>query len=263
MITGEIMKKVISASRRTDLIRWYPEQFLRALEKYPPEDVHSIVIWTKDPSVLIRNTEVQGKLASYDLIYIHYSITGMGGSILEPGIPDTERALAMIPEVIEIAGGPKKVRLRFDPIVNLDITGEIYSNISRFDDIAAFVSNQGIEDVSISWVDDYRKVGRRLAEDSIRIIDYDRDKQVEYIYSTAEKFGLTVHACCEEGLAVSKCIDGQLLSRLHPAGEKCSRAKASGQRELCGCTKSIDIGWYSQVCYGACRYCYASPYKGT
>lgn len=256
------MKKVISASRRTDLIRWYPDQFLNAMEKYPPAEVHSIVIWTKDPATLIKNGKIRITLAAYDLIYIHYSITGMGGTPLEPGIPDTDKALSMISEVIEIAGGPDKVRLRFDPIVNLDISGEAYSNISSFEKIAANVSKQGIRDVSVSWVDDYRKVGRRLAENNMKIMEFDRTRQVDYIYNTAGKYGLTVHACCEEGLPVSRCIDGQLLSDLHPKGERCSRAKAPGQRELCGCTKSIDIGWYSQVCFGACRYCYASPYSG-
>jgi hypothetical protein len=72
-------------------------------------------------------------------------------------------------------------------------------------------------------------------------------------------YGMEVHFCSMEGFPVSRCIDGDLLSRLHPDGLNCSRQKARGQRPLCGCTQSLDIGWYSLKCGHGCLYCYATP----
>ncbi len=40
---------VLSASRRTDLVGCYPEYLIEKLKAYPPEKVHTIVIWTKNP----------------------------------------------------------------------------------------------------------------------------------------------------------------------------------------------------------------------
>ena len=92
-------------------------------------------------------------------------------------------------------------------------------------------------------------------------MDYDWRQQADFMLAHCKRQGLRLDACCVEGLPMSRCIDGPALEELHPKGERCSQAKASGQRPLCGCTASKDIGWYSQVCGGGCPYCYASPAK--
>ncbi len=64
--------------------------------------------------------------------------------------------------------------------------------------------------------------------------------------------------CCEPSLPVQRCIDGALLARLHPTGEPCKTERARGQRKLCGCTVSLDVGHYLP-CPNGCVYCYAHP----
>jgi len=62
---------VLSASRRTDLVGCYPEYLIEKLKAYPPERVHSIVIWTKNPYNLIYNQNLRDVLATYSSsIYI-------------------------------------------------------------------------------------------------------------------------------------------------------------------------------------------------
>lgn len=70
---------------------------------------------------------------------------------------------------------------------------------------------------------------------------------------------MKIYACSMEGWERSGCIDGDLLEKLHPDRSKCSKRKAKGQRKLCGCTESLDIGWYGDRCRMGCLYCYANP----
>lgn len=250
---------VISASRRTDLVAYYPDGFIRSLSKFPAEKVHTIVIWTKNPFPLLRNNSLRDILSKYSQIYLHLTVTGMGGTILEPAIPGYKDVLKILPELISFADNPRRLRIRFDPIVNLRINGKPYTNFKIYKNIAPFISTLGIEDVSISWMAPYSKVINRLNANNISRIEFDKKEQSDWMIQMSKAYGLKLHFCCVERLQISRCIDGELLNSLHPRGLKCSTEKAIGQRELCGCTRSIDVGWYSQICQGGCVYCYARP----
>lgn len=253
------MKTVLSASRRTDLVASYPDRFVEVLKQYPPGEIHSIVIWTKNAVNLIQHSKLKAALLEYDQLFVHFSITGMGGSLLEPGIPETEESLSLLPELVRIVGCPERISIRFDPVVNLWIEGKRYSNIERFPQIAEAAAENSIRRITTSWMADYKKVIRRLEKHNIAIAEYNREKQIEYLQNECAQRGLELHGCCVEGLPVSRCIDGYLLQALHPNNERCSLARDSSQRPLCGCTKSKDVGWYSQSCIGGCLYCYANP----
>ena len=229
------------------------------MELHPPDRVHTIVIWTKNPANMFAHAALNRMLRRYDQLYVHFTITGMGGSLLEPGTPRTEKSLKLLPDLIRFVGQPERVRVRFDPIVNLRIAGKPYSNIVRYEEIAPAIRETGITSVSTSWMQVYRKVARRLAGRGIEGTPYDLEEQWTWMQEVSRRCGITLHACCVEGLPTSACIVGALLTRLHPREERCSWVKARDQRKLCGCTKSVDIGWYSQVCPGGCLYCYATP----
>jgi len=253
------MKVVLSASRRTDLVASYPNEFIRSLDAYPPQAVHSIVIWTKNARNMLGHRALSETLRRYDQLFLHFSITGMGGSALEPGIPPMEESLELLPGLIEMVKGPERISVRFDPIVNLRMDNRAYTNLDRFPEIAKELSQLGIKRVTTSWMTVYKKVTRRLEYYGIEPISFDWQQQADFLLDQCRQWGLQLHACCVEGMPLSRCIDGPALQALHPKGEKCSQAKAGGQRPGCGCTASKDIGWYSQICGGGCVYCYASP----
>jgi hypothetical protein len=255
--------KVISASRRVDLVGGYPDMLTDLLdEKAPPESVHSLVIWTKSPRNLLSHPTLSPRIKHYQNLFLHLTVTGMGGSILEPNIPSPGDVLTLLPDLIRLFAGPEHIRLRFDPIVHLRMPGgSAYSNLECFADVIKPAANLGISEVTISWMDEYRKVITHLNRKGITPqtpSESLKREELKKLLDGARKHGVTLHGCCEPTMERSKCIDGKLLSDLHPRGLRCSTRRAAGQRELCGCTESYDIGSY-RFCPHGCLYCYANP----
>jgi len=269
------MKKVISASRRIDLVAGYPDKMVELLaEKAPPEATHTVVVWTKDPANMLDHAALRRALERYDSLFLHLTVTGMGGGPLEPRVPAPHLVLERVPEVLELVGGPEHVRVRFDPVVHVRCPdGSEYTNLEFFAELAPVLKRFGIENVSTSWMQVYRKVLRNLARRGYAPVEISRERwraELGYLEAIAAEHGIVLHGCCVPGMSPtrqsrygdgaprSRCIDGELLARLHPTGEPCSTRRARGQRELCGCTESLDIGWY-EPCRHGCVYCYANP----
>jgi len=255
--------KVISASRRVDMVTGYRDELMEILaEAWPPERVHTVVIWTKNPPALAADSELLRFLSKYDQVFLHLTVTGLGGSVLEPLAPPWRSSLDALPKLVRFCGDPERVRFRFDPLIEVEVPGGgVVSNLDALEDVVGAAAERGVRNVSTSWVTSYAKVTSRLAARGIRI----RPKTPEQVKALcddvrarAEALGARVHFCCVPGLPRSRCIDGELLNRLHPAGKKCSTSRAANQRPLCGCTESFDIGWY-KACPTGCLYCYANP----
>lgn len=255
------MKKIISMSRRTDM-RWHADKLIKVLrEKYPPERVHTIVCWTKFPDVIFT-PPYRDILQLYSQVYVQLTVTGLGGSPLEPNVPHWKRAMEKIPELIRFTGSADRIRLRPDPLVALKKeNSRVITNIELVEEIIKKAGQMGVRTFSTSFMDEYPKVKKRLTRHGyINIpISPDQQKQIIDRYAgIASNFGGRVYACCIPGFNRSACIDGNLLTKLHPEGIECSNSKAKGQRELCGCTESVDIGWYNMTCKSGCLYCYAN-----
>ena len=98
--TRDGSRVVLCASRRTDLVRWYPEVILKALEeRYPPPRVHSIVLLTKFPASILAEP-LRSVLARYEQCTAQVTITGWGGTEIEPAVPPAEETLAVLPELL-------------------------------------------------------------------------------------------------------------------------------------------------------------------
>jgi len=201
-------------------------------------------------------------LSAYRQIYVHLTITGMGAGEFEPMIPPWEEGVGMIGPLIDLVGNPQRVSWRFDPILKAEGHGQVYSNFAFFPDLAAAIGPFGIKSCRVSWVSPYKKALARLAAKGWHLITATMSEkltQAERMTQIAQKHGMRLYFCCMEGFPVSRCIDGEALSQIHPDALGCSKEKAKGQRVLCGCTRSLDIGWYSLRCGHGCLYCYARP----
>ena len=228
-----------------------------------------MVLWSKDFSNLLRNAcGLRDLLAGYDQLYLHFTITGLGRTAVEPGVPDWHEALAQLDGLTTLAGHPWRVSVRFDPILFWREGGEVRSNIGAFAEVARASAAAGIRDIRTSFARWYGKAVRRAADRSFAIVDPSDEEQRSRaleLSAIAAAHGLVLHACSQPllagipGLRPSACIDGALLESLHPRHEPVSRRKDRSQRPDCLCTGSLDIGSYAQACPHGCVYCYANP----
>lgn len=278
------MSVVISASRRTDLAASFPDVLACALSEEKarvlgpaghsyevdlrPENVHTLVLWSKDyTNLLADRSGLRGLAAKYEQGYFHFTVTGLGGTSLERGVLRPDEAMAQLPGLVAVAGSPARVSVRFDPIVFWREEGRLVSNLPFFDRLAPRLADAGITDVRVSFAQWYGKAKRRAKRRGFDFLDpEEREKRARAadLAVKAAKWGLVLHACAQSFLAEvpgfrpSSCIDGTRLRELHPRREPVSTRKDRTQRPECGCTESRDIGSYTQVCPHSCVYCYAS-----
>nr|MDO8116059.1 DUF1848 family protein [Candidatus Sigynarchaeota archaeon] len=277
------MKHVISASRRTDLPRWFLDDVIvwfnkgEVLVKNPfnkythvvdlkPENVHSIVWWSKDFGRFLKKRH---HFKAYNQ-YFHFTINGYtrpSHQFLEPGMttPLVER-LDQVKQLADIYG-PETINWRFDPIVFwFDKDGRLQNNVLDYEVIARKIAETGVTRNTISFATWYGKCERRAKKHGFKYHEPDRSTRLDVaseISKLAKELGLKVHACANDDIVSTgiiqkaSCIDGNLLNKIF--GEGASIARDTGQREMCGCTKSKDIGGYEMVCKHGCIYCYANP----
>jgi len=285
LICQDNLKTIISASRRTDLVAHFPQWLAEALNRgeaevripggktvgvdLRPEAVHTLVLWSKDFSNLLQDRFfLRTALSRYDQLYFHFTITGLGGTFIENGVPPAAAALAQLPALVRLAGDPRRISFRFDPVVFWREGGARRTNLEAFQQLAPAAASLGIKDVRFSIAQWYRKAVRRSRAARWQYRDpplEEKKAAVHRLTELASAWGFNLFSCSQDvlakvpGVRPSACIDGALLQELHPRREPASTAKDRSQRPECRCTESVDIGSYNQSCPHSCLYCYANP----
>ncbi|MBN1423627.1 DUF1848 family protein [Candidatus Fermentibacteria bacterium] len=244
--------------------RWHHPFNQRPMElSLAPDQSAVLVLWSKDFGPYLRRRKA---FEGWPLFF-HFTIT-TPVSFLEPDLPPLSHRLDQLERLVA-AYGPRAVRWRFDPIVCWEQGGVLHDNLGSLDVIAARVAAAGLRDVTVSLMDRYRKIDRRVSSTPLTFRYLSEEEQATVFAPRArilQSMGFTIHTCCEPALTAilgvrpGRCIDAELLTassglplRVEPDG---------GQRrhQGCGCHRSIDIGCYAHHrCLGQCLYCYARP----
>jgi hypothetical protein len=279
------MRIVISASRRTDLVAFFPDWLagvIRAEKAHvagpsgrvysvdlSPGSVHSFVLWSKNFEHLFAGASgLLDGLRKYGQLYFHFTITGLGGTPVEREVPAPHAALRQLEPLIALAGRPERVSIRFDPVVYWQEKGEVKTNLGFFEELAGNAAKLGIRNIRSSFAQWYGKSSRRAKKTGFPYVDptfEDKRRDAAYLSAVAQSFGLNLFVCSQDflsdipGIRPSACIDGRLLQECHPEGIPVSLLKDRTQRRECRCTESVDIGSYTQTCPHSCVYCYANP----
>ena len=283
---GEEDKKyvVLSASRMTDMPKYYPKELIRAVNERieKGQNIHTLVLWTKHPQALLAeplNGFLRALREKGIQLYLQLTITGMGGLslgvdidnqplIMEPHAPTWQDSVSVLPSVIALLGSPLRIRLRLDPIIRFrDANGQSQTNLSTIPLIIEETQKLGIKTYSFSFVESgiHNKVDRRFKSLGVEVMPPsadEREKTKSWFQKLADKYAIQIYSCSVPGFAVSSCIDGFLLEKLHDKQIPLSKKQPS-HRTLCGCTESIDIGgWPPKKCFTGCQYCYAHSSYG-
>jgi hypothetical protein len=221
------------------------------------EAVDAFVFWSRDPRPFM------GHLPEIDRGgYPYYFLITMNGypSGLEPQTPTVAEALRFFRELA--AGiGRRRVIWRYDPVLFTPATdtGFHIRNFSRLAGLMAPFTSR----VIVSFFDPYAKVLRRLRKAGIETetaagTPEQQGRLLERFAAAASRFGLEIQSCAEKPMAAGvlpgKCVDEGLLNELF--GLDLAYKKDPGQRKLCLCQQSVDIGSYGDCRHG-CLYCYA------
>jgi len=272
---------IISASRRTDIPAFYGDWMMNRLREafcvvqHPIrpqtayrvslklEDVDAIVFWTKYPKSIVSHLdEIQSR--GYRFIFL-YTLTPYGPP-LENRLPLLEERLWMFRQLSQRLGA-ERVVWRYDPIILSNQTDAAF-HIEEFERLAAHLEGF-TKRVIISFVDYYPFVFRRLTrlkQNGIEVcaageIATHAPALAKELCAIAHQHGMEIQSCAEEldlksaGMRPGGCIDGLLLHKLF--GLRIPLKKDPGQRKVCLCTVSKDIGAYD-TCGHGCVYCYAS-----
>jgi hypothetical protein len=163
---------IVSASYRTDIPAFYSDWFMRRLAagqawvanpyrgkpyvvSLAPGDVDGFVFWTRNVGPL------QGRLREIAAIapfVVQFTVTGYPRA-LEPGVIDTETAVAQIRALSEMFG-PRAVVWRYDPIVETSLTPPAW-HCKNFARLAAMLEGY-VDEVTISFAQIYTKTARNL-----------------------------------------------------------------------------------------------------
>ena len=274
------MKRIISASRRTDVPAFYGDWFMRRLrdgcvgvvnpfggKRYlvslKPEEVSCFVFWSKDFTPFIEPLETLDRLGYR--FYFNYTLTALP-TVFESHV-DKDAALKTLLYLSE-RYSPKRINWRFDPIISSDATNDAFY-LDEFQRLAARLAGH-VERCYFSFVSLYNKVKRNFQQmqehSGVHVTDPHVEAKIalaDRLASIAEQYGIRMHSCCGEYLLSpsiqnAHCIDGAVIQQLFsPAGFE---PKDKPTRSECGCTESVDIGTYD-TCPHGCIYCYANANK--
>jgi uncharacterized protein DUF1848 len=276
------MKTVISASRRTDIPAFYMDWFMDAIKNksiqiqnplfknnyttvdLSPSSVEWIVFWSRNYEKFLKNVHF---FKDYNLFF-QFTILSHHPVLEKTSLPMIKAISQM--EKLVVHFGAERIIWRYDPIVFWRESDSIQTNfnLKEFKFLCEKMHTYGISKCYFSFVTNYAKLKSRfkMKNPNFKI----EENQSKYYFNVlksrseiANKYQIQLYSCCNDALVNKSiqrgsCISGKLLNSIL-GDKKVSEAKTP-TREDCGCTRSIDIGNYSQQpCYFGCIYCYANP----
>jgi len=288
--------KLISASRRTDIprfyARWFGERRRRGFadgrtafgvtRRVPlrPADVLGFLFWTRDAGPFMGELEA---LRAEGVPYAFQFTINDYGRELEPRRPELAQAIESFLAVSAAVRGPESIQWRYDPIVVSD-RYPAADHLRRFESIARRLAG-ATKVVNVSFIEPYAKAIRRVADPGVqyRAVDARRHKSVAKRYpdlsvvkeaepllrelsAVAGEHGIELRVCCNPEYSgtllrlpePSQCISPELFA---PYGDEIlssvSSVPAAPTRSGCRCLESQDIGM-DETCAGGCKYCYVT-----
>ena len=236
--------------------------FNRVGKKFSGKDINALYIITKHDGLPMK------KLLQYPIPkWIHFSISGLGGTKYEPHVLPYTKMLDAIEGYIKEGLDPNMVTVRIDPIV---------PGVTKRSDIEQIIKRCAAMGVHIrfSVMDQYKTTAKYM-----EALGYDyskfynvvnrnvRDAKPEviqaiaqFVVNTAKKYGVKEVSSCAEninipGVKKEGCLSANAVNNMLGTSLELPEG---GQRGNCSCFGGkIDMLKYSDKCLSGCGYCYA------
>ena len=207
----------------------------------------------------LTNKLIDKLIEHKDKIILHCTVTGMGGSKIEPFVPTYEEYYEKCKELISKGFPVNQIVLRVDPVVptekGIDTAIKV---IDKFHDL-------GIKRVRWSSVDMYPHVKERFEKAGIKIpyntfnAPADMIKHAHTILEDrCKSYGITLESCGEGLFQGTPCLSQKDVDILGLTDTITLEGNA-GQRKTCGCPKNkkqLPLGEKPHQCKHGCLYCY-------
>lgn len=246
----------------------------------------AVVFWTKNPRPIMKHLNfLKENIKNF---YFQFTLNDYDIEGYEGNVPNVQSRINTFKELSQSIG-KKHVIWRFDPMILTDklTVSELLKRVKNIGDELYKYTDKLV--FSFADIGIYKKVANNLKKANINYEEFTEDSMREFANSLQElnkKWNLEIGTCAEQipleqyGIIHNKCIDDDLLIDLFPHDsdlmkflgvtitpaslfdseskiEKKKKIKDKGQRELCGCIMSKDIGQYN-TCPHECVYCYAN-----
>jgi DNA repair photolyase len=205
---------------------------------------------------------------NYKKCILHLTVTGFGGSKIEPFTPLKEVTKKKLEDLLAKGFPVSQVVLRIDPIIPTDKGVE--TAISVLKEFSEF----GIGRVRLSFLDMYKHVKTRFEKEGIEIpsiykngdgsVNFhvsleERQKKLVYLEINAKEFGYSsVEVCGEPGIESVSCLSQKDIDILGLT-DKIELIGNKGQRNSCSCpsnkTELLKVG-RPHRCENKCLYCF-------
>src|SRR5690554_3633943 len=253
------------------------------------QNARAVVFWSKNPKPMLKHIDFLNK--SIKNYYFQFSLNNYEAEGFEGNVPYLEKRIETFKSLSEQVG-KEKVIWRFDPLLltnKIDIP-ELLARVKNIGDQLQKYTNKLV--FSFADIKVYSKVAINLKKEQILYREFSPRTMIEFAQGLQElnkSWGFELATCAEKiplekyGVQHNKCIDDDLLIKLFSNDKKLmeflgveliqpdlfssntevvkqKKLKDKGQRELCGCIVSKDIGQYN-TCPHECVYCYANTSK--
>jgi DNA repair photolyase len=217
------------------------------------DTVDGAILITKNPCVLLDKFQQQE--FDFHKCIIHCTITGWGGTYMEPGVPPATEAINAYHALVDTFG-PERIVLRVDPIIPHE----------KGMGLAEVIVQLAKGRTRVSFMDLYRHVNRRIQQAESKLA---RDLWFVYCRSIHTKITTrkkmlaqleelceyTIEVCGEPGLACVGCISARDLRAL--GLEEPKKLVSSKQRKACSClAMKTELLSHRGQCKHSCLYCY-------
>lgn len=267
---------IISASRRTDIPRFYYDWLLSRLREgfvlvrnpMNPQQVSrvalgrgavdGIVFWTKDPAPMSGRL---AELGDYSW-YMQYTLNAYGHEI-EGALPPLDSRIETFKRLAAETPSPASLVWRYSPVVVSARYPEQF-HLEQFERIAERLRGHTLK-CNLSFLDFYEKIRPKMKQlGAIEQTQKEMAALARKFEAIAKKNGIALGACGnldveQAGIARAKCLDAAWLGRV--SEKRYKTKKDTGQRANCFCDMSVDIGSYNS-CRNGCVYCYANRADG-